>query len=150
MQWKVELASEAAQSESMKGLYQKTIGDVFIIRYYATTDNDEDSSLSFAEDAITNKMHGGVLDETLGQNVQRRSRPGTPAEALILKIVNNPGFSASVAASMKLCEADAIKDDLNAEIKWANEIPLPLHRSLYAIAGLTFDKEFKARHSRRK
>lgn len=117
IQLETKSAFEAIRGKEMRGLDEKTVGEVFITKYYGATDSIKDYSFSFVEEVIMNMINRRVLHETLYQNFERWSRSDAFMEALNSRIVNHPGSIVPVAAFFKQHATNAVKEELNREPK---------------------------------
>lgn len=50
-----------------RNLVEEILSDVFTIAYCAVKDSIEDSSFSFVQGVVTERIYGGNLDKTLSQ-----------------------------------------------------------------------------------
>lgn len=103
----------------MRGLAEKTIGDVFITGYLTATDGIRDASISSVEDVIIDMIHSRVIVEALitNQHFERWSGSDGFIGASIGRIVNDPGFLAPVAAFIKQHATNAVEEELNSKLK---------------------------------
>lgn len=77
--------------------------DDFAANYFAATKGIKSSSILFEENAITEMIHQGALDETLNQSFSRRLRSDTFMEVLVYKNVNDPGIVTPSASFFTKC-----------------------------------------------
>lgn len=126
-------------------LAKETICDVFTAEYCAATEGIMDFSISFVESVVTELIHHQSLNETRNKRFNRWSRSDTILQALIDKIVYDPGFIAPIAAFEKHCVISPIEKELTQEPPVPNEILSAPNHSPSALTGTTLDKESKAR-----
>lgn len=65
----------------------------------------------FVNDLVTEMVGRGVLDETLNQNFNRRSRSDPFMQVLVKKVVYDPDFLAPVAALARQHVNKAVKNE---------------------------------------
>lgn len=92
-----------------RNLVKEIICVVLITGYCATTASITNSFFSFLESVITEMIHRRILDETLNKSINRWPRSENFIQALMEKIVKDPGFIVSIPAIVKHLEINVVK-----------------------------------------
>lgn len=130
-----------------RNLVEESIRDVFDMNYCAATKGIKFSVFLFVENATTEVIHCGVLDETPNQSFSRWSRSDAFMQVSVERIAKDSGFIKPVAAFVWQSAVKAVKLRLKQRPKVTMDIPTPPDCPSSASTRATSNVHCRTKHS---